>query len=91
MRETLRAWVDSIFSPAHTFLDMAIERLQSVQLVTQQGLNIGQHLAIFGDMPHEWQLVINSLLLSLVLIGSLFMFRALMRIYFAKKDGVKWW
>lgn len=91
MLQTIRSWIDSIFTPPMTFLDLAIERLQSVNLVMAQGLNIGQYLSIFGDMPGSWQLVITSLLASLVVIGSAFMFRSIMRLYYAKKDGVKWW
>lgn len=91
MRETIRSWIDSIFNPPLTFLDLAIERLQSVNMVMAQGLNIGQYLSVFGDMPEAWQLVISSLLMSLVVIGSVFMFRSIMRLYYAKKDGVKWW
>ncbi|MDG5787780.1 hypothetical protein QA612_09735 [Evansella sp. AB-P1] len=91
MRDQIRDWIDSIFTPFHSFLDMAIERLQMVNVVTAQGLDIGQYLSIFGDMPSEWQLVIQSLLFSMVVIGSVFIFRSIMRLYYAKKEGVKWW
>lgn len=91
MREVIREWIDGIFAPVHSFLDLAVERLQEVSLVTAQGLDVGQYLSVFGDLPQSWQLVVQSLLLSCVVIGSLFMFRAVMRLYFAKKDGVKWW
>ncbi|OIJ07727.1 hypothetical protein BKP35_18235 [Anaerobacillus arseniciselenatis] len=91
LKERLVSWIDGIFSPFHAFLDMAIERLQVVSLVTAQGLNVGQYLSVFADMPFEWQLVVYSLMTSMVVIGSIFMFRSIMRLYYAKKDGVKFW
>lgn len=91
LKTKLRAFIDKIFNPIHTFLDLAKERLQQAGTVTAQGLNVGQYLSIFGDMPMPWQLVIYSLMISLALIGSIFMFRSIMRIYYALKDGVKWW
>lgn len=77
--------------PPITFLNMAIEKLQSIQLVTAQGLNLSNYLFIFGDMPIAWQMVITSLLISTVLLGSLLIVRSIMRIYYATKEGVKWW
>lgn len=74
-----------------SFLDMAIGKLQEAQLVTAQGLNIGTYFSVFGDLPTAWQLVVSSILISTVLLGTLLMFRSIMRIYFATKEGVKWW
>lgn len=91
MRETIRSWIDSIFSPFHSFLDIGIERLRDISLVTAQGLDIGSYLSIFGDMPGAWQIVIVSLLGSVVLLGGLLIFRSIMRIYYGMKEGVKWW
>lgn len=70
---------------------MAIEFLRNAQLVTAQGLNVGQYLSIFGDLPTEWQLVVSSILLTTVLLGSLLIFRSVMRLYYGVKEGVKWW
>lgn len=91
MREQIRSWIDSIFAPMHAFLDMAIEQLQQAQAVTAQGLNFGQYFSVFGDLPTAWQMVLNSLLISMGLIGGLFILRSILRVYFAKKDAVKWW
>lgn len=91
MREKIRGFLDNIFDPPISFLEMAIDRLQEVNLVTAQGLDLSQYLSVFGDMPHEWQLVIQSLFFSLVLLGILILFRSIMRLYFALKEGVKWW
>ena len=87
----LKQFIDTILQPPISFLDLAIERLQDVQLVTAQGLNIGQYFKVFGDLPSEWQMVVTSLLASTVLLGTLLMVRSIMRLYFSVKDGVKWW
>jgi len=89
--EVLKQFIDTILQPPISFLDLAIERLQGVQLVTAQGLNIGQYFKVFGDLPSEWQMVVTSLLASTVLLGTLLMIRSIMRLYFSVKDGVKWW
>ena len=91
LKEKIREFLDNIFGPVISFLDLGIEKLRSVQLVTAQGLNVGKYLSIFGDMPAAWQLVISSLLLSTVLLGSLLIFRSVMRLYYSAKEGVKWW
>lgn len=89
--ETITGFLDRIFKPPITFLDLAIEKIQNVQLVTAQGLNIGQYFSVFGDLPTAWQLVVTSIFLSSVLLGSLLIFRSILRLYFAVKEGVKWW
>lgn len=87
----IKTFIDKIFQPPLAFLDMASEKLQSVQLVTAQGINIGQYFAVLGDLPTAFQLVVSSILLSAVLLGSLLIFRSVMRIYYGLKEGVKWW
>lgn len=91
IKDSIRGFVDKIFEPPLSFLNLAIEKLQGVQLITAQGLNIGKYLSIFGDMPGAWQLVVSSLLISTVLLGSLLIFRSVMRLYYSLKEGVKWW
>lgn len=91
MIDTLREWIDNIFSPFHAFLDLVIEQLSNAGVVTAQGINLGNYFYIFGDLPGPWQTVISSLMISIALIGFLFIIRAIMRLYYAKKEGVKWW
>ena len=91
MKELFRSFLDKIFQPPITFLDLAIERLDSINLVTAQGINIGQYFAVFGDLPTSWQLVISSILISTVFLGGLLIFRSVMRMYYSVKEGVKLW
>lgn len=87
----IRNWVDNIFCPVITFLDLARSKLAAVSLMMGQGLNIGQYFKIFGDLPTSWQLVVSSLLLMVATLGGLLIFRSAMRIYYSIKEGVKWW
>ena len=90
--DAVKSFIDKIFNVPIAFLDLTIEKLSSIGLVTAQGLNVNNYLGlIFGDLPSEWQLVITSLLGGLVLLISLLMIRSLFRMYFAAKEGVKWW
>lgn len=91
IKGTIISFIDKIFNPPISFLEMAIEKLQTVQLVTAQGINIGAYFSVFGDLPAAWQLVVSSILLSTVLLGSLLIFRSVMRLYYSVKEGVKWW
>ncbi|UOQ47225.1 hypothetical protein MUN88_14230 [Gracilibacillus caseinilyticus] len=88
---TIKSFIDKIFQPPIAFLDLAIERIQGVHLGMSQGLNIGQYFTVFGDLPGIWQTVVSSILISTVLLGTLLMFRSVMRMYYSVKEGVKWW
>jgi hypothetical protein len=91
LKGKIHDFLDKIFGTPISFLDMGIEKLQSVNLVTAQGLNVGKYLSVFGDMPTAWQLVISSILISTVLLGSLLIFRSVARLYYSAKEGIKWW
>ena len=91
MKEVFRSFLDKIFQPPITFLNLANEKLQGIQMVMSQGLNIGSYFSIFGDLPASWQFVISSILISSAFLGSLLIFRSVMRMYYSVKEGVKWW
>jgi len=89
--EVIKNFIDTIFQPPISFLELAVERLQAVQLTMAQGLDLGVYLRVFGDLPFAWQMVVTSLLASTVLLGTLLTFRSVMRLYYAVKEGVHWW
>lgn len=91
MREKIISFIDGIFNPIFSFFDLATEQLNNVATITAQGLNIGQYLSVFGDMPTIWQTVISSILGATVLLGTLLLFRSIFRMYLTTKEGVKWW
>lgn len=91
VRDKIRDFLDQIFSVPKTFLDLAIQKVQNASFITRQGLDVNSYLGIFGDMPMMWQLVLSSLLLMAVTLSSLLILRTAIRLYFAVKEGVKWW
>ena len=91
IKETIHSFIDKIFNPPISFLEMSIEKLQSVNMVTAQGLDMGKYMSVFGDLPTAWQLVVSSILVTTVLLGTLLIFRSVMRLYYSVKEGVKWW
>lgn len=91
MLQKIKAFLDKVFEPPISFLDMARERLAAISSITGRGLNVREYLSVFGDLPAPWQMVISSLLSVTVLLISLIIFRSVMRIYYAAKEGVKWW
>lgn len=90
--DAVKSFINKVFQVPIAFLDLCIEKLSSISMVTRQGLDVRRYLRlVFGDLPSEWQLVITSLLSSLVLLITLLMIKAFIRMYYAAKDGVKWW
>lgn len=89
--DAIKTFVDKIFKVPITFLDLAREKIVWRGGVMRQGLDFSSYVSIFNDLPMSWQAVVGSLLIAVVLLGSLVMFRALMRLYFTVKSGVKWW
>lgn len=87
----LRNFIDSIFSPPLEFLKMAYQYLNNVSLIAGQGINLNKYFVFFGYLPGSMQAVINSLLASIILLSILQLVKMIMRMYFAVKDGSKWW
>lgn len=91
MLQKIKEFLDQIFAPPISFLELARERLVSANSIVSRGINFRQYLSIFGDLPASWQMVISSILTATVVLISLVIFRAVMRMYYATKEGVKWW
>jgi|SRR5690625_970361 len=89
--DTIKDFTDRIFHTPKSLLDLAREKLISANQVTARGLNVQSYLSVLGDMPNEWQRVISSALIGIVVIMGLLIFRVLMRLYYAAKDGIKYW
>lgn len=91
IKGVIRGFIDKIFNPPISFLEMAADKLKDVQMVTAQGLDLSAYFSVLGDLPTAWQLVVSSILMSGVLLGTLLIFRTVMRMYIAIKEGVQWW
>lgn len=88
LRTKIHGFIDHLFSPFIDFLEMAKDHLINANKITAHGLDVGQYLSIFGDMPVVWQLVIVSLMISVTVTGNILIFRSLMRIYYALKEAI---
>lgn len=91
MLESLKDFIDKLFSLPFSFLDLAKEKLVNANNITARGLNINSYLSVFNDLPSEWRMVVTSLLISTALLLSILIFKAFMRMFFVIKEGVKWW
>lgn len=89
--DTIKNFTDRIFKTPKSLLDLARQKLVNANQVTARGLNLQSYLNVLGDMPAEWQRVISSVLIGIVVIMGLMLFRVLMRLYYAAKDGIKYW
>lgn len=91
MLQKIKNFLDQIFAPPISFLELARERLVNASSITARGIDVRGYLSIFGDLPTVWQTVISSLLTATVVLIGLIIFRAVMRMYYATKEGVHWW
>ncbi|MEK4477814.1 hypothetical protein NSQ91_31885 [Paenibacillus sp. FSL R7-0048] len=87
----LRNFIDSIFAPPLEFLRLAKTYLNQTSLVAGHGISLNKYLGFFDYLPPSMQNVMNSLLASIVLLAILQLVKAIIRMYFAFKDGAKWW
>lgn len=87
----IRNFFDSIFAPPISFLQMASDYLSHVALVAGHGINLNNYFGFFSYLPSSWQSVVNSILAGILLLAVLQLVKAILRMYYAVKDGVKWW
>lgn len=87
----LKNFIDSIFSPPLEFLKMARDYLNHVSTVAGHGINLNNYFGFFSYLPSSMQAVINSLLASIIILAILQLVKTIMRMYYAVKDGSKWW
>jgi hypothetical protein len=87
----IKNFLDAIFLPPITFLNMINEYLSSISLIAGKGINLNQYLGFFSYLPGSLQSVINSLLASILFIALLQLVVVIMRMYYAIKEAVKWW
>ncbi|MBY9082622.1 hypothetical protein KIH86_25345 [Paenibacillus sp. HN-1] len=89
--QALRNAIDSIFSPPLTFIQLARSYLNHASLVAGHGININNYLGLFNYLPGPMRSVLDSLFASIVVLSILLLVKVIMRMYYAFKDGAKWW
>lgn len=87
----LRNFFDSIFDAPINVLNMAYTYINQAGTIAGHGINLNNYFGFFSYLPSSMQGVVNSLLASIVLLAILQLVKALIRLYFMLKAGVKWW
>lgn len=87
----LRNFIDSIFGPPIEFLQMARDYLNHAGTIAGHGINLNNYFSFFGYLPPSMRSVVNALLAAVILIGIMEIVKVIIRMYYAFKDGAKWW
>lgn len=87
----VRNFIDAIFSPPLTFLNLMRDMLNNASTVVGKGISLNNYFSFFSYLPIEWQRVIQSALVSIVLLAILFLVKSLWDMYLRIKSSSKWW
>lgn len=87
----LKSIIDTILGPVITFLNYALNNLNSVSMVADRGLNLDYYLGPIGALGANWVTLVKTLILCLSLLCLVFVSKTVYNIYLSAKEGVKWW
>lgn len=87
----VRNFVDSIFSPPLSFLQLMQTMLDQAGTVIGKGIDLNKFFSFFSYLPPEWQGVVTSALVSVTLLAILLLVKAAWDTYLRVKGSVKWW
>lgn len=87
----IKNFIDSIFAPPLSFLQLIIDMMNNAGTVVGAGINLNNYFSFFAYLPPEWQHVIQSALSSVVLLAILFLVRAGWDMYLKVKFSSQWW
>lgn len=87
----VRNFVDAIFGPPITFLQMVIDFLNRAALIAGKGINLNNYFGFISYLPASLQAVFNSIIASIVFLAILQLIKAIMRMYGQSKSWLKWW
>lgn len=88
---SMRNFIDSIFAPPLSFLNLMVDFLGRVGTVAGKGINLNNYFSFFGYLPPAWQLAVKSALASVVLLAMLFLVRMIWNAYLKTKNSAQWW
>lgn len=87
----LKSIIDTILGPAVAFLQFSLDKLATVSLVADRGLNLDYFLGSVAGLGDNWITLIKSLTASILLLGIVFIAKSAYNAYLNAKSGVKWW
>lgn len=87
----LKSIIDTILGPVITFLNYALDKLNSISMVADRGLNLDYYLGSIGALGPNWITLVKTLILCLALLTLVFVTKTVYNIYLNAKEGVQWW
>ncbi|MCL6528298.1 MAG: hypothetical protein K6T57_15670 [Thermaceae bacterium] len=87
----MRSFIDSLFNGPTQLLQQAIAFLQGLALTASHGINVSDYVSWIGLLDPAFSRVVNSLFAAVLLLGILYIVRAVYRAYLSLKSGIKWW
>lgn len=87
----VRNFIDSIFNPPTSFLQMGVDYLSEVSLIAGKGISLNNYFGFFSYLPAPLQSVLNSLISAIIFLVVLQLVKSIVRMYFAAKDALQWW
>lgn len=87
----IRNFIDGIFAPPISFLQLMQDMLGNAGTVVGRGISLNNYFSFFGYLPPEWQNVVNSALSSVMLLAVLWLVRSIWDMYLKVKASGKWW
>lgn len=87
----IRSIIDTILGPVITFLNYALDKLNSISMVADRGLNLDYYLGSVGALGPNWVTLVKTLISCLVILVLVYIAKTIYNLYLNAKDGVKWW
>lgn len=91
MPANVKNFIDALFSPLTSFLQLVLDMLGNVSLTVGRGINLNNYFSFFTYLPASWQTVIHSALASVALLGTVYLIRAAWDMYLKAKESGKFW
>lgn len=82
---------DWLIGPVRDLLSQAVSWLAGVSLVAARGIDPGVYLGPVAWLGPAWLGLIRTIILAVILYGTLLAVRAAYQLYLDVKQGVKWW
>lgn len=84
-------FIKSIFNPVIAWLDMMVERLNSIGTVAAKGVRLSDYFGFFNLLGNAWSSLIMQFISALMFVFILYMIKNYSRILIWFKELVKWW
>lgn len=84
-------FIESIFNPVISILDLIISKLSSIGTVAAKGVRVSDYFGFFNILGNAWSSLIMQFIAALTFIFVLYMIQKYNRVLLWFKDLIKWW